>query len=286
MGNADNASRNTVGTNGLEVSLDIETLAQPSKGSGRNLVMILSIGAVVFNPNDVNSFEELAGIELQEGRDVIGRVDDLNEEFHFYSPISLHQSLQHGFDVDASTAKFWEKNARSDSSYNMLAQAARHVETIEATFGRLARFLRQHKLARVWAKSPTFDCVIVREAFNKLGMDLPIEWWTERDVRTLIDIGDVSLTFPSNFIVHHALHDAAFEAMQVQEFNRAKRETKLRLAKLELIEREPGFFAAGCIPVLRDGVWVWHDPNDAETTTVEIAKPRKTKKRFAVGPNV
>ncbi len=218
-----------------ELSLDIESLAQPSNDKSRKLVMVLAIGAVVFDPNEVTPFDEMRAAVCVETPEVPESCI-MDSGSHFYSPVSLTQSLKHGFDCDPSTIEFWEKQAVKEGSYDMVAQAAAWHEPIEETMRRFAVFVKRHKITRIWAKSPSFDCTIMREAFNRLGLNLPIDWWRERDIRTLMDIGDIKMPFPEGFLEHHALHDAAFEATQVQEFNRRKRDVADRLAKLTAYE--------------------------------------------------
>lgn len=265
------SNRNNVQAGVLpEATLDLETLALPSNGSGRNLVTILSIAVVVFDPKAVNTFDELRCADMKDGA----------ETSVFYAPVSLSESMERGFDSDVSTIKFWAKNARDPKSYNMLADAAASVERMSDTFTRLTEFLARHKVSRLWAKSPTFDCVSLREAFNHLNMTLPISWWAERDVRTLMDLGDVRLPFPEGFVIHHALHDAAFEAMQVQEFNRKKRGVEERLEKLAFLEQGFCYITSGCTPAKIDGVWQWTKEPSLNAVPLDktTRKPRVSKR--------
>ncbi len=241
----------------LEVSIDIESLSVPSNvPHERNLVMVLAIGATFFNPNKIDTFHKLVGGSTD--REHLPPMHEpIDDTFAFYSPVSLHQSLLNGFHIEQSTLAFWEKNSRNEHSYNMLAHAAAHTEDITLTLERFIKFLKRFKVRRVWARSPVFDCVILREAMNKMGLTSPINAFHERDVRTVTDMADIDIrVLPEGSMKHHALHDAATEAMHIQHYNRVKRETTERLAKLEVIEQ---LAAAGALKLpeikLVDGAW-------------------------------
>ena len=79
---------------------------------------------------------------------------------------------------------------------------------------------------RVWANSPSFDCNIIRSAYDQYGMECPWRFYQEFDVRTIkyfLDKHD-----RPEFVgrKHNALDDAIHQAKLVQSF--------LRVTGLEL----------------------------------------------------
>ncbi len=251
----------------LELSLDIESLAVPSNKPGeRKTVLILSIGAIVFNPNIVQTFDEMM----------------LNQH-QFYSPISLGDSLANGFEFDASTLGFWNKQAVKEDGYNMIAEAAAHTELVSLTLARLETFLKSQKLKRAWARSPVFDCVIIKEAMNKMGLTFPIGPFIERDVRTLTDLGDIDIRQkPYGYRAHHALDDAAVEAMHVQQFRAQQRDIAFKLSKLEFYENQHVFDMRW--PEFINGAWEWVYPAKSTKVAKEPVprKPRVPKVKVAL----
>lgn len=250
---------NVIGTSGKEeklrvpnnhyedLSIDIETAAQPANGPNEDkLVLILSVAAVFFNPNEMTPFEDLCDLEISDRT--------------FYAPVSLANSLSRGFDVDKNTLEFWRRTTIKDNRVNALADAAHCTEDLVETFARLNHFLTNEGKAprRIWAKSPTFDCSILRDAFNKVGMKLNINVFDERDIRNVMDEMQ-SHPMPTEMIVHNPTHDAALEAMTVQEYNRQKREMKERLAKLDFFELQyaDGAFPSHGRPIVLDSDRNW-----------------------------
>lgn len=66
-------------------------------------------------------------------------------------------------------------------------------EPAEDAAERLLEFFRAARAAEVWANSPTFDCVILRNWFDEFDMKAPWHYRQERCVRTIYAIAN-SLT--------------------------------------------------------------------------------------------
>lgn len=73
------------------------------------------------------------------------------------------------------------------------------------------------KDTRVWGNSPSFDCAILREAFEYRGLQAPWDFRMERDVRTLRDcLPLMPILHPREVLPkHRALMDAMYEAAWV-----------------------------------------------------------------------
>jgi hypothetical protein len=175
--------------------VDIETLStEPS-------AVILSIGAVLFDPFVQNTADELAN----------GHTFYVN-----VSPESQPESHS-----SEETRAWWA--LQSESARQAVLTNQQHV--VDA-LRELHNFLvfrcgQNHPPAHeIWANSPSFDCVILSHAFRKYSkFPFPVPFFQHRDVRTakelawphgqgqpLIHVG----------VAHNALDDCIKQALYVQ----------------------------------------------------------------------
>jgi hypothetical protein len=167
--------------------LDIETM-----GTGVNAA-IMSIGACFFDPDT----------------SMIGDT--------FHTKVSL-DSADNG-DIEPSTVIWWLKQdneARSQFYDN------KDSLTLNCALNYLSMFLSSTPNGdlQVWGNGIAFDNVIVREACNRMGYDQPWDFWNDRDVRTMVELGRVIGIDPKNDmefegIKHDALSDAIHQAKYV-----------------------------------------------------------------------
>jgi len=161
------------------VMIDIETLDTNPGG------VILSIGAVYFHEHG------------------LGKT--------FYKNIDLLSSILSGFTISRVTSCWWSKQDKKAIDIfnkdpttligNALEDLSRYIE----------------KGVRVWAKGPDFDLVLLKAAYDKMGMKIPWSFRDARDVRTAIwfckdQLRAVAGLYPTPFIKHFALHDAVYQA--------------------------------------------------------------------------
>lgn len=211
-----------------EVVIDLETL--DVVGSRKRFPIILSIGAVRFNPSVVNTPEEImhiaAGLQREnekvdedKAREAFLSGEEFITPIMFYSPVSLMQSMASGMTYSNETIEYWERQ-----SYNMVAIAAAHRETLPETLVKFATWLKSIKAKRIWANAPTFDISILRETFDHFGLDIEINFRSERDVRGAMDFTGVAWPeIPSYFVKHNALCDAIMEAVAIQRVYEQRR---------------------------------------------------------------
>jgi len=159
-----------------DMMIDIETL-----GSGPNSV-IVSIGAVMF---DIKS----SGI-LSYRPSYSSCIIDPKEQ----------QSL--GMTIDASTVLWWLDQSKEAQNATFKGVISPFKETLET----LSNFIHTHQPNTIWANSPSFDLVILRNAYAKAGMLVPWNYSIERDVRTLVSITKTDKV-PFTGIQHSALDD-------------------------------------------------------------------------------
>jgi len=169
--------------------IDIETLGT-RPGS-----VILSIAAVQFE----------AGV-----------VDDVGT---FYEEISSESCTRAGLKVDISTVEWWFRQG----GYKASGKPERLVDVLAA----LNEYIRHSGAAAMWAKSPSFDMVMINEAsYNAYEFGLP-QWkyWQWRDMRTIMSciskIDETKLKAEANFAYpddkHNALQDALRQAYMVSK---------------------------------------------------------------------
>lgn len=169
--------------------LDIETLGT------NETAPILSIGAVFFNPEN----------------------GDLGAAF--YKVVDLVSSAQNAI-IDADTVKWWMKQSDETRSIFNQYESVSLLEGLSA-FSTFISDSVDVKKVKVWGNSSTFDNVILRTNYNKLGLPTPWQFYNDRDVRTIIDLArtikgiDARKEIPRDGVLHNALDDALYQARYV-----------------------------------------------------------------------
>lgn len=155
------------------VMIDIETLGtEPG-------CVILSVGAVQFEYSP-------------DGPDLIRE---------FYSSIDMTSCQMAGLKIDARTLDFWMRQPEESRR-----AAFAHEADLEYVLRALSTFIPTN--ATVWARPPSFDCMILEYAYRALGLETPWRHWRTRDMRTLEDVSGVSAKGFKAAVAHHALEDA------------------------------------------------------------------------------
>lgn len=175
-----------------DLMVDIETLGTTA-GS-----IVLSIGAVIFNPFTLSGFDEL-------------------REQAFYVNIDRDNAAHLGFTADPSTLDWWAK--QDPAAWAALQTDPKPVrEAINA----FANFALNHplRISHVWAKSPSFDCVLLQALYQKFDQRFPIPFFAWRDVRTAEHFAWCGEETPKFFgpegLAHDARDDAVAQALSIQ----------------------------------------------------------------------
>ena len=159
--------------------VDLETLATSPNAQ------ILTIGAVTFNPNGYEVYNE------------------------FYLRVDVDSCSTLDTYVDDSTIKWWadQDKAAQDEAFD----PSNRVDIKEA-MDKFYKFCMGS--SRFWSHGAAFDIVILEHYFRKLGKPYPWNFWDVRDTRTLFDLGfDPDMPQGSK---HDALQDAIRQAVGVQ----------------------------------------------------------------------
>ena len=165
--------------------LDLETL-----GTGPD-AMILSIGATKFDPS-------------KEG---------VIDSFHVGVDLSQVAHSIHGLygQIDPATVGFWLAKER-EAGRAALDEVSK-TDMASALDG-FAMWLGDQN-ALVWGNGAAFDNVILRRAFERLGLDTPWSHWNDRCYRTIKNLAPAIVL--ERFGAHHsALDDAVSQTLHLQ----------------------------------------------------------------------
>lgn len=133
--------------------------------------------------------------------------------------ISLESSQQFGR-IDASTVLWWMKQS-GEAREVLNSREAVHIKQALHDFRQFTNDGLSQPL--VWGNGSSFDCVILKNTIIQcLGEQyVPWQFWNERDVRTMVDLGKKLLGFdpkrdmPFEGVRHEALSDAVHQAKYV-----------------------------------------------------------------------
>lgn len=154
------------------VMIDIETLGTDPGAA------IVSIGAVRFTIAD-------------------GVVDEL------FVSVDIESCQRAGLEIDAGTVAWWL--GQSTEARKQLTGG----RDLEPALREVRAFV--DGADEVWANSPSFDCAILAEAFDRVGLSTPWAFWEQRDYRTCRAV----LEWPDrdqDGVAHDALDDARYQA--------------------------------------------------------------------------
>lgn len=167
--------------------VDLETMS--NKGNAA----IVSIGAVAFEPS----------------RGEIGPT--------FYSVVDLTSCERAGLHIDADTVRWWMKQS-AEARSAIIAEGS----DLSLALSNLGAFSRENLTdnVRVWGNGVDFDNVILRNAYNAVGLDPFWKFYNNCDVRTIVELGrsagiDPKRTLEFEGEQHNALADAIHQAKYV-----------------------------------------------------------------------
>src|SRR5690606_18809229 len=167
-----------------DIMIDIETL------DTRPTAIIMTMAAVCFTP----------GYSIDKGPE-------------FYEKIYIpEQELSRGRTRCPETEKWWD-----DQIDPVITEAFSGQIALECVLLNLASFIKSNSdpdHVRIWAKSPQFDLVIIKNALEQFRIPVPWSFRNERDVRTYIMDSRKANNLENNS-PHHALLDAHHQIEQL-----------------------------------------------------------------------
>ncbi|MCE7444317.1 MULTISPECIES: 3'-5' exonuclease [Klebsiella pneumoniae complex] len=175
----------------VHVMVDLETMGK------KHNAPIVAIGAVVFDP-------------------ATGSIGE-----SFYKVVCLESSVNWGAVIDPSTVIWWLKQSSEARSAIVNDDA---IPLLDALL-QFREFVSDNvaggsKKAQVWGNGASFDNSILRSSYDCIAEDYPWEYWNDRDVRTMVEIGqaisfDPKTKIPFEGSRHNALADAIHQARYV-----------------------------------------------------------------------
>ncbi|OCV07178.1 exodeoxyribonuclease VIII [Klebsiella pneumoniae] len=175
----------------VHVMVDLETMGK------KHNAPIVAIGAVVFDP-------------------ATGSIGE-----SFYKVVRLESSVNWGAVIDPSTVIWWLKQSSEARSAIVNDDA---IPLLDALL-QFREFVSDNvaggsKKAQVWGNGASFDNSILRSSYDCIAEDYPWEYWNDRDVRTMVELGHAINYEPQKAIPfegerHNALADAIHQARYV-----------------------------------------------------------------------
>ncbi|HBQ5581400.1 exodeoxyribonuclease VIII [Klebsiella pneumoniae] len=175
----------------VHVMVDLETMGK------KHNAPIVAIGAVVFDP-------------------ATGSIGE-----SFYKVVCLESSVNWGAVIDPSTVIWWLKQSSEARSVIVNDDAI----PLQDALLQFREFVSDNvaggsKKAQVWGNGASFDNSILRSSYDCIAEDYPWEYWNDRDVRTMVELGqaisfDPKTTIPFEESRHNALADAIHQARYV-----------------------------------------------------------------------
>lgn len=175
----------------VHVMVDLETMGK------KHNAPIVAIGAVVFDP-------------------ATGSIGE-----SFYKVVCLESSVNWGAVIDPSTVIWWLKQSSEARSAIVNDDAI----PLQDALLQFREFVSDNvaggsKKAQVWGNGASFDNSILRSSYDCIAEDYPWEYWNDRDVRTMVELGqaisfDPKTTIPFEESRHNALADAIHQARYV-----------------------------------------------------------------------
>ncbi|HHH1986682.1 TPA: 3'-5' exonuclease [Yersinia enterocolitica] len=137
----------------------------------------------------------------------------------FYARLDWEEDIKKGGHFSPNTIKWWLRQS-SEARAEIVTDNNEHTCVALTDF---YDFIIKHKPENfplyVWAKSPSFDLAIIREAFVRYSISTAVVWkyWDERDVRTVEAIGKMLGILPRTKAkpTHHAMNDVHDQILAV-----------------------------------------------------------------------
>ncbi len=154
-----------------EMMIDLETL------DVKNSAVVLSIGAVVWEPNTISYYDP----ETQEEKT---KTDGVAIVDRFFRAIDIDEQVNKGRTVSLDTIRFWMD---ADPTAREEAFDWKGRSSVKVTLADFYAFgLNHHGITSFWAKPATFDFPIWDDLRDDFGGEVPWRYNQKYDVRTVV----------------------------------------------------------------------------------------------------
>lgn len=153
--------------------------------------------------------------------------DDLVSRGLFVKFSAKDQIENYGRTTDDSTVTWWKQQSPEAKAFSVTPSPS--DVPFEQGLDQITRFVATSgviwKSSYNWSRGSSFDFPKIEHAYRHTNLKLPYNTWRIRDVRTYMDIlaGSTNGMYqlkngePKSFTKHHALHDAALDALKMKE---------------------------------------------------------------------
>jgi hypothetical protein len=169
------------------VMLDLETFSSKKNG------LIISIGAVVFDP--------------------FGTA--LGDTFHVGIDLKERPQVNALFDVDAETVGCWWFDPARDEARKAWWDLPK--VDLGSALAAFAMWYGEDKTVPVWGNGVDFDNVLLRNAYETMGLECPWGFRASRCYRTLKALAPNIEATGMSGVAHNALADAMWQAQHLQK---------------------------------------------------------------------
>lgn len=121
--------------------------------------------------------------------------------------------------ISDSTFRWWM--GQSDEARNRASDKESYA--LHCVLSTISDHVKALPGIRVWGNGATFDIGILEHAFNEYGIPVPWDFRNVRDMRTLVEVGqmitgvDMRSKVPVTGVKHSAVDDAVWQAKVVSE---------------------------------------------------------------------
>jgi len=171
------------------ISFDIETF------DTKTTAVIVSIAAVLFNPEDRDSFS------------------DFDNKRCYSALIDTEQQIAIGRTVSGDTIKWWLQQS-DKAQKGLLGNAFGVVDALDG----LTDFVKKNKAQYAWGNGNMFDNAIIRSLYEDASMQYPFNYWADLDLRTLAYVAGNPKKPAVVMTAHNALDDAKYQALCAQHY--------------------------------------------------------------------
>lgn len=119
----------------------------------------------------------------------------------FYLNVDRQSSVAAGLTSTQSTLEWWKKQPKHIR--DKLKENPVHINDAMQSF---IAFYNRNQAERIWGNGASFDPPILEAVMNAVNIRAPWAFWDIRDVRTIIELGNVQLDKTKD--LHDALQDA------------------------------------------------------------------------------
>lgn len=158
-----------------EIMIDIETMSVLPNA------LILTIGAIKFKRK--------------------GQLQTMDKLDKFYRRIDVNTCKEGEYHICEETLKWWDTQPDEAKEESFKKERIPLIDVLKE----LSIFIGEKSI--VWANSPSFDCIIMENAYRNCKLKVPWNFWNTRDCRTIMDFGNVRMSELPVENLHHALYD-------------------------------------------------------------------------------